>query len=325
MKSCRSLSFLSFLLGCLLVLSSCSGRYIHEEGYAMGTFLAVSAQTEQTAKEILPLASALENEISHRVEGSAIARLNAGEEVLLTDRTRDVLLLCLEIKEKTNGAFTPFMLPLTSLWHFDATPSLPDPSALAEAVAEVEQSSLSLSGNVAKVHGKIDLGAVGKGMAAEYMAQALREAGESGLVSVGGSIAAVGKKNGEGWRVGVRDPFDSAKTLGALSLSDACVSTSGSYEKNFTEGEAFYHHILDASTGMPVYNDLVSVTVVADGGALSDILSTAAFVLGMEAGRALCESYGAEVLFVTSDGTLYATEGFLALFTPAEEWEVLPL
>ncbi len=317
-------SLLSLFLSLLFLLPSCAPRYVRTEGFAMGTFLSVTAETEETAKSLLPLASALENEISHRVPGSFVARLNAGEEVLLSASFREVLLLCLEIEEKTDGAFTPFALPLSALWHFDDAPALPNASSLAAAVEEIRLSSLSFSGNYAQTVGKLDFGAVGKGMAADRLSEALREKGESGLISVGGSIAAVGSKNGESWRVGVRDPFDTAQTLGTLALVDAFVSTSGSYEKNFTENGVRYHHILDTSTGMPIENGLVSVTVVASSGALSDILSTAVFALGMEKGKALCESYGAEVLFVTEEGDLYASAGMSALFTPAEGWEVYP-
>lgn len=288
----------------------------------MGTFLSVRAENEKTAKSLLPLVSLLENEISHRVENSAVARLNRGDEVLLSEELKNVLLLCLDVQEKTDGAFTPFALPLTSLWHFDNAPALPDANALQEALTAVRASSIVFEGNTAKASGKIDLGAVGKGMAADVLAEKLREAGESGLISVGGSIAAVGDKNGKGWRVGVKDPFNTAQTIGTLSLSDVFVSTSGSYEKNFTEDGVFYHHILDASSGMPVHNGLVSVTVVASGGALSDILSTALFAVGTEKGKALCESYGAEALFVTEDGKMYATDGFFAIFEPAEGKEV---
>ena len=66
---------------------------------------------------------------------------------------------------------------------------------------------------------------------------------------------------------------------------------------------------------MPVKSELVSVTVVADSGALSDILSTALFAVGIEQGAVLCREYGAQALFVKKDGTLWATDGFASLFT----------
>ncbi len=310
---------------CLFVFSSCAPAYARAEGYGMGTFLSVSAEREETVRALLPRVNALENDISHRVDTSFVARLNRGETVGLPETLRAALLLSLEVSEATEGAFSPFSLPVTSLWDFNGTPTVPSEEALAAALKEVHGAHLAFEGETASLVGGIDLGAVGKGMAADLAAASLAEQKETGLISVGGSIAAVGTKNGVAWRVGIRDPFDSSATLGTLSLADAFVSTSGSYEKNFWENGVLYHHIIDMRTGMPASSGLVSVTVVADSGTLSDILSTAVFIVGAEKGRTLCELYGAELLLVTEDGTLYATEGFSALFTPMGERTVLPL
>ena len=280
----------------------------------MGTFVSVTAEREETARALLPLVNDLEGDISHRIPTSFVARLNAGETVTLSEEEQEVLRLALSVREATEGAFTPFAYPLTSLWQFDHAPAVPDAEAITAALETVNASSLQFAGNEAFLTGALDLGAVGKGLAADRLAAALMARGESGLITVGGSIAAVGGKNGEPWRVGVRDPFDGGKTVGTLLLRDAFVSTSGSYEKSFTENGVLYHHILDPHTGMPVQNGLLSVTVVAENGALSDILSTAAFAVGMERGAALCEAYGAHALFITEDGGLYATEGMRALF-----------
>mgnify|MGYP002520502965 CR=1 FL=1 len=53
-------------------------------------------------------------------------------------------------------------------------------------------------------------------------------------------------------------------------------------KRYFEESGVTYHHILDPETGYPVQNELISVTVVSQSGALSDALSTACFILGKE-------------------------------------------
>lgn len=312
----RSFFALVLFLALSLLLSSCSPTYTRAQGYAMGAFVSVSAEGESTAKELLPLVSSLENQISHKIPTSAIARINRGESVSVDKELLDILSLCLEIEEKTSGAFSIRLLPVTALWNFE-DPTVPSPETLLSALNEVNASVLSVKGSVVTLSsGGIDLGAVGKGMAADVLARALREKNETGLVSVGGTVGAVGDKKGDGWRVGVRDPFSASQsdTLGTLRLSSSFVSTSGSYEKSFTKDGVAYHHILNAATGMPVENELISVTVVAPNGALSDALSTALFTVGIEAGASLCAEYGAEALFVKKDGILLATRGFAAMF-----------
>ena len=318
MKKCSRLSFVLVLFTVFsLLLSSCAPSYTRAQGYAMGTLVAVSTERASTASALLPLVSSLENQISHKVPTSAVAGINRGESVTVSKELLDVLILCQEIEEKTDGAFSAFLLPVTSLWDFE-NQTVPTPDALALALGAVKNSVLSVSGSTVTLSsGGIDLGAVGKGMAADVLARALREKNETGLVTVGGSIGAVGNKNGDGWRIGVRDPFSASQsdTVGVLCLSDVFVSTSGSYEKSFKKDSTVYHHILDPQTGMPVENELISVTVVAESGVLSDVLSTALFAVGIEAGVSLCAEYGAEALFIKKDGTLYATHGFAAVFT----------
>ena len=97
--------------------------------------------------------------------------------------------------------------------------------------------------------------------------------------------------------------------MGTLSLKGGFLSTSGSYEKTFSQEGKTYHHLLDPKTGMPVENGLVSVTIVSDSGALSDILSTACFVLGEEKGMELLEQYDAEGIFIRDARTVRVTSG----------------
>ena len=56
-------------------------------------------------------------------------------------------------------------------------------------------------------------------------------------------------------------------------------------------------------------NDLVSVTVVCDNGALSDMLSTACFVLGAEKSQELLAHYDAQAIFIDQDKRVFITEG----------------
>jgi thiamine biosynthesis lipoprotein len=133
------------------------------------------------------------------------------------------------------------------------------------------------------------------------------------VISVGGSIAVSGvRDDGKPWKIGVRNPFGNQNDYFAkLVISDslAFISTSGSYEKQFEKDGKKYHHILDLTTGYPVDTDLVSVTVKADSGFLSDALSTLCFVLGENESLPILEKYNAEAVFVYADKTVSATDG----------------
>ena len=325
-------AFLIFTL--LSTLASCASPRIHTaQTYAMGTLCTVTEELApredgDASTRLFSLLFETESLISHKIEGSDIYLLNQNGSVTVRDaRLSSALRLAEEVKAKTDGRFSVSVLPLTSLWDFSAkTPAPPSREALSAALAETENSALTFDGDtVHKTGGDIDLGALGKGYACDVLADALRQSGRVGLVSVGGSIAAVGEKSSGAWRVGVRDPFSASRgeTLGTLALTDAFVSTSGDYEKRFVCEGVTYHHILDPRTGMPAESDLTSVTVVAASGTLSDILSTACFLVGSERAFALAEEYGASLVAVGQDGTLLVSTSLADIFTPKAGWEVV--
>ena len=115
-------------------------------------------------------------------------------------------------------------------------------------------------------------------------------------------------------RSSFRNP-DTDGALGVLSVSSGFLSTSGSYEKQFTEDGVTYHHLLDPSTGYPADSGLLSVTVWSSSGALSDALSTACFVLGIEDSLPLLEQFDSQALFITQERQIYLTSGLEDAFT----------
>ena len=119
--------------------------------------------------------------------------------------------------------------------------------------------------------------------------------------------------------MGIRNPETGNGEAAVLSLDGCFVSTSGSYERFFEKDGRRYHHILDPETGYPAENGLVSVTVVAESGILSDALSTACFVLGPVEGMKLALDYGCEAVFIDSDGGITVSEGLADRITVTDD------
>ena len=269
----------------------------------------------------LNVISSLENAISRYKEGSDVWTLNE------TGRVKSTLLpalleQCRPLEEKTGGKFDLTVGPLSTLWGFGSEEaSLPKQSEIDKAKAAVDYRGLAVSGNTVTVREKqqIDLGAIGKGLACDMVKQYLLSAGvKGGVVSVGGSICAFGKKNdkGEAWTVAVKHPREENKFLGYVKLKEGFVSTSGDYEQYFEQDGKRYCHLLDATTGYPAESGLCSVTVVCQNGMLSDALSTVCFLLGKEQSEPILRDYDAAAVFVMTDGAV-STVGDLD-FTPDE-------
>ena len=149
----------------------------------------------------------------------------------------------------------------------------------------------------------MSFGAFGKGTVCEKGIDTLKDNGaKGGIVTVGGTVGVFGKcGKSDTVAVGVRDPFGGAgEYFATVDVNDCYLSTSGDYEKYFEKDGKRYCHIFDAETAVPIENDITSVTVIADGGTLSDFLSTAIFILG-EDGLSLAEKYGAQCIIVKKD------------------------
>jgi thiamine biosynthesis lipoprotein len=172
---------------------------------------------------------------------------------------------------------------------------------------------------------QIDLGSVAKGYTGDCILEQFRNQGvTSAILNLGGNVQTLGAKpDGSPWRVAITDPV-SAGNAGMVEIIGKAVVTSGGYERYFEEDGVVYRHIMDPSSGYPVDNDLLSVSIIGDSGLVCDALSTALFVMGLDRAAAFWKAWGSdsngacdfEAVFITVDGKIYITEGLEDSFSP---------
>ena len=292
-------------------------------GFVMDTVLqqTIYSNGDDPSGEILDILKDLENRcISWTDPASEMAGLNAGagKEMQVSGELYEILQNTVELSAASDGALDPTMGEVIRLWDFGGgNPHVPDPAILDQMLEKVDYRKVRLENNeVFLPEGvTLDLGAVGKGAGCDKIADYLENHPEitGCLMNLGSSsIMTWGTKpDGSPWKIGIRDPGaeDPSEYLGIVELEGTnYLSTSGSYEKYFVEDGVKYHHILDPKTGCPADSGLASVTVVARDGLISDGLSTACFVLGLEEGRKLLQSYDAAGIFITTEREII-TEG----------------
>ncbi len=312
---------------------------VSQSDIAMGTIVSASIYTTGSEEEGTELASDIFSKlkeiektyISWRGSEAEIAAVNASagnsEGVEITGKMEEFLIQTLEIAQRSNGALDPTIGELSRLWDIDGeNPKVPTKEELDALLKKDGYKNVTCSNQKVQLeeNTSIDLGAVGKGIGCDEAKLLLEQEKEvnGAVISVGGSILTYGEKeDGSPWSVAVTDPLHSGESyMGVLTLEgENYVSTSGNYEKYFEQDGVRYHHILNPSTGYPAESGLISVTVVTDNGLLSDGLSTACFVLGLDKGMELIETYQAEAVFIDENYNVYISEGLKDKFQITEE------
>jgi thiamine biosynthesis lipoprotein len=292
----------------------------------MGTTveLTVVAPTPEAGEAALKAGFAevarLEQVFSSYRTDSELAAVNARAGSGPTPASSDFVTLLarsLAVARDTGGAFNPLMGPVIKLWGIPQAPKVPTPEELVALKPLVDLKGVTVNAKagtvtLARPGMALGFGGIAKGYTADRVKALLEARGiRAGIVAVAGDLRVFGTRpDGSPWRIGVRHPRDDTKPLATLALTDGAVSTSGDYERFFVVDGKRYHHILDPRTLWPA-TDAVSVTVLAPQGVVADGLSTALFVMGVDAGQALVErTPGVEALFVAPDGTVTASSGW---------------
>ena len=260
--------------------------------------------------------------MSMNIPSSDIARINAasgGQKIAVHDDTFKVIRRALDIAQLSDGAFNPASGALVKLWNIGSdAPHLPSQEEIEGTLALCDWRSVVLSEDGEEkfvylpVKGTaLDLGGIAKGFAADELAALIKKLKiPRAIIDLGGNIYAVGEKKGkEAWKVGIKNPFDSAASpVVALSVKDVSVVTSGVYERFFVYEGRLFHHLLDCKTGYPADNGLMSVTIVNGSSMDADALATAVFVMGKERGMDLLRRMNTEGLCIDTEKTIEATE-----------------
>jgi len=151
----------------------------------------------------------------------------------------------------------------------------------------------------------IDLGGIGKGLAIAWASAELAPIAPDHLIEAGGDCYCAGlSSERKPWRIGIEDPVGAGPPVAVLALRDRACTTSSIRVRRWNAGGRPVHHLLDASTGRPGGDGLLSVTVVGDEPDLSEVLSKALFLAGATGIATAAKRRGLAAVWVTTTGEL---------------------
>jgi len=291
----------------------------------MGTVMthkAFGLYTEYSLEAVCTEVARIESLLSRFLPGSDVSRVNAsagikGERV--SRETYDVLSQAVEFSRRFPGCFDVTIAPLVALWH-TGRKSLTQPAAssIRQVLPLVNYQDLILNpremtARLKNTGQSVDLGGIGKGFASDKIREVFRQFGiASAYSNLGGNVVTVGARpDGTPWHIGIQHPRQEQGLIGAVSVVDQTVVTSGDYQRCYTDRQGKrHHHILDPRTGYPAESGLTSVSIVSDTSVVADALSTIVFVAGMEKGLEFLRSFPqTEAILVDSEAQVYVTSG----------------
>ena len=320
---------LLFILAALLALPALTAcrpapPLVQQEAFVFGTRVEVIVAGQPEAEARAATGAVLRefdrlHRSYHAWQPSELSTLNAalaaGKSAEVSEELAAWLREAQALSAAGDGLFDPGIGRLIVLWGFqnDEYPAqLPDPAALAAwratpaGIADLHLDGRRVSSRSPQV--AIDFGGYLKGVALDRAAAILRAHGVgNALINIGGNVMALGRKNGEPWRVGIQHPRQPG-ALATLELADGeAVGTSGDYQRYFEVGGQRYSHLIDPRSGEPAQHTR-ALTVLIPGGAQagmrSDALSKPLFIAGAS-WPALAERLGVtHVLRVDADGRL---------------------
>lgn len=147
----------------------------------------------------------------------------------------------------------------------------------------------------------IDLGGIAKGWTVDEAALALGQWGPA-LVDAGGDIRVTAAVEGEPWPIALQDPFDPARNLLVLRISEGAVATSSIGKRCWQRAGKMQHHLIDPRTRRPAESDLHTVTVLAPTAVVAEISAKVVLILGRQAGADYLDAHRLTGILFTRDG-----------------------
>jgi len=226
----------------------------------------------------------------------------------------DLLLLVSRMREAwidSDGLFDPTVLESMRAWGYDedfaAVVARTSIGAVAQTTAAPGMGAVVIEGSTVQLpaHVGLDPGAIGKGLAADIIADELQAAGAHGvLINLGGDLAFRGQApDGAPWHIAIDDERDPGTTLDTLLFDDDVrsggVATSTTLTRRWAQGRR--HHVLDPRSGAMSAHELLQVTVIAPTAWQAEVAATTALL--KEPGEALAwlAARGMSGILITED------------------------
>jgi len=237
------------------------------------------ATADNSAMAVLNETKRLEKKYNYFKDDSLISAINNRQTNIIDSETKSILQRAKQYYTATNNTFDITIATIKDLYKNEKNIS---------ALEEKKKKLLEYVGcehftlKKEKIifdndYTKIDLGGFVKEYAVDRAAFILKKHKiNAALVNYGGDIYALGKKpDGSKFKVGIKDPEDRSKYAREIELENQALTTSASYERNYTIEDKTFSHIISKEEKNSSPN---SVTVISNSCVESGVYSTSIMI-----------------------------------------------
>ena len=217
-----------------------------------------------------------------------------------------------DLHRETFGHFDPTVLEALERVGYDRSfelvcPVADDPAACARPAPGFRHVEIDTDAARVRLPDglRLDLGGVGKGLAADLVARGAVDRGaRSVLVSLGGDQRSRGEPPPGGWwPVPVEHPLDETRLAFVYPLVDGAIVTSTRRYRAWRRGKREYHHIIDPCTGDSARTPIVAVVATARDAWWAEGIAKSVMIAGVDEGVALARVANVDALLFLEDGS----------------------
>ncbi len=237
------------------------------------------SKADSVAQAIVQESKRLEKKYSYYNPTSLLCKINSREVKQLDSETKSILQRAKQYYSATNGIFDITVATIKDLYT-----TLKNQTELEEEKARllpfvgcehfvIKKEKIIFD----NPYTKIDLGGFVKEYAVDRAVTIVKKNKiAAALINFGGDIYAHGKKpDGKKFKVGIKDPKNRTNHAEFIELENEALTTSASYERNYTIENKTYSHIISKNESSQTPH---SVTVISPSCVESGIYSTALMI-----------------------------------------------
>lgn len=261
---------------------------------AMGTDVDVVVTSAKQSDAAVAYAKnrieSLEQRWSRFIDTSEVSTVNQniGRLVKVSNETLELAKLALAAMDATDGVFNPFVRADLAGYkqNFADIPKDVDTELVpAEGNLEISEdlSSLQLT------HGRIDFGGIGKGFAADLVAEELQQyEPEQVIVNIGGDMRVITNHTSSSTPI----ELDLGSETIGITIKQGAVATSSILKRRWKSADGEVSHLRNPTTGGELASDIESVSVVSDTAAKAEVLVKLCLAGGLDDLELIAERYG---------------------------------